>query len=132
MRRNLLRRLKMRRIDSLRPNFFRGPDPSTLANAMAGLLLPVLIVMMMAPGSHHGLAVDLPVAKGLRLQSGALREDALKVSVTRDGTIYFRSNKVRAGDLGDAIRSGWEKGAERKVYLSVDGRSRYMDAAEVI
>jgi hypothetical protein len=37
---------------------------------------------------------------------GANREDALIVSILRDGTMYFGKHKTRPGDLPAQIREG--------------------------
>jgi len=63
---------------------------------------------------------------------GAVREDAILVAVTRDGNIFFGSNNVRDSDLPVLIRESVRRGSERKVYLKVDARAKYADAALVI
>ena len=55
----------------------------------------------------------------------ALREDALKVVITRDGSIYFRERRIAIEDLANEIREGLRTGAERKVYIAVDARAKY-------
>ena len=63
---------------------------------------------------------------------GAVREDAILVAVTRDGNIFFGSKNVRDSDLPALIRESVRRGSERKVYLKVDARAKYADAALVI
>ena len=63
---------------------------------------------------------------------GASREDAILVAVTRDGNIFFGSKNVRDSDLPALIRESVRRGSERKVYLKVDARAKYSDAALVI
>ncbi len=48
---------------------------------------------------------------------GANREDALIVSILRDGTLYFGKHKTRPGDLPAPIREGVARGAEKKIYI---------------
>ena len=63
---------------------------------------------------------------------GALREDAMLISVTRDGNIFFGTHRIRSSDLPASIRESVRRGSERKVYLKVDARAKYGDAAAVI
>jgi biopolymer transport protein ExbD len=62
----------------------------------------------------------------------AYREDALLVSVTRDGKIYLGITYVDPHTLTDEIRKRLTEGAERKVYIKADARARYRVVAEVI
>jgi biopolymer transport protein ExbD/biopolymer transport protein TolR len=63
---------------------------------------------------------------------GALREDAMLVAVTRDGNIFFGTYQMQYRDLRLAIRDCVRQGSERKVYLKVDARAKYGDAALAI
>jgi len=58
---------------------------------------------------------------------GALREHAMIVSVTRDDRYFFGGSIIMPEELPGLINSGLQGGAERKVYLSVDGRVKYWD-----
>jgi biopolymer transport protein ExbD len=63
---------------------------------------------------------------------GAIREDALLVTVTRDGNVFFGVHQMHPADLPPAIRNSVLGGAEQKVYLRVDARAKYGDAVFVI
>jgi biopolymer transport protein ExbD len=62
----------------------------------------------------------------------ALRDDAMRVMLSRDGTIYFGNAKVTSGDLAEQIRQHLERGAEHKAFLIVDQRSRFGDLSVVL
>jgi biopolymer transport protein ExbD len=62
----------------------------------------------------------------------ALRDDAMRVMLSRDGTIYFGNAKVASEDLADQIRQHLGRGAERKVFLIVDQRTRFGDLSVVL
>ena len=68
--------------------------------------------------------VELANAKG-SLQPGALKEDALILTVSRDDTIYFRNSKFAVGQLPELIQSAVHHGSEAKVYLRIDVRAQY-------
>jgi len=63
---------------------------------------------------------------------GANREDALIVSILRDGTLYFGKHKTRPGDLTAQIREGVARGPEKKIYIRANERLRYVSVREVL
>lgn len=63
---------------------------------------------------------------------GAIREDALLITVTCDGNVLYGTHQVQSGELPPAIQDAIRRGSERKVYLKVDARAEYGDAVVVI
>jgi|SRR5882672_625015 len=97
--------------------------------AMTTLLI---IVMLTAGHTTHGFTLpDLAMTKEAVGQPRAGREDAMRVVITRDGSIYFRNVKIQPSDLPGLVRRAVENGAERRVYLAVDARAQYGDAKVV-
>ncbi len=87
--------------------------------------------MTMTP--HTGnRQVDLFRASHSTSQVAARKEDAIRIFITRDGSVYFRHSKVRLNDLPNMIRDATLNGAEKKIYLSADARARYRDVAQVL
>ena len=80
----------------------------------------------------HGISVDLTETHYAIPMPGAVREDAIRISITRDGKVYFRNHQVALDDLPDEIREGLRNGAERKIYLAVDARARYGDIPHIL
>jgi len=97
-----------------------------------GVLLALLMMFMGAPVGHPFVAADLPGSFQATRQPNALREDVMKVTVTRDGRVFFRKQQVQAKSLPILIRGAVGERAERKVYLAVDSRAKYGDAAAVV
>jgi biopolymer transport protein ExbD len=95
------------------------------AQSMLACTLVLLIVLMMYVHLDHGFATDRYISRHATPIPEALRDDALKIVVTRDGTIYFRNAKVASEDLSEQIRQGLAEGAQRKVFLAVDERAQY-------
>ena len=71
--------------------------------------------------------VDLASTTHPKLQPAAMKEDAITVVITRDGMIHFGNTRVPPEELPGLIRSAYEHGAERKVYLKADARAKYGD-----
>ena len=101
---------------------------------LVGVMLILLFIFMTVPQPypHHGMAVDHAAAAHSTLMPGALKEDAMKIMITRDGSVYFRNHRVVAESLPDEIRESVQNGAERKIYLLVDQRAKYGDTEKVL
>jgi len=52
--------------------------------------------------------------------------------MTRDGRVFLRYNHVAPENLPGLIHDALQEGAEKKIYLAVDARSKYGDAARVV
>ncbi len=92
-----------------------------------------MIFMVSGPSPHANTSPDdLARTQHAAPLPGALREDAMLISVTRDGNIFFGTHQINCGDLPAAVRDSVQHGSERKVYLKVDARAKYGDAVVVI
>lgn len=101
--------------------------------SVATIFFFLLLVMLMAiPQTHHGSFVDRVVARQVYKLPGAIREDAIKIHITRDGTPYFGYSRVRPETLPELIREAVRNGAEKRIYLDVDARARYSDVSAVL
>lgn len=96
------------------------------------LLVLIMVTAGAAYSAHHGRGADLPRTDSATPQASANREDTIKVTVTRDGKVFFRRTQVMANDLPGLIREAVHSGSERKVYLAVDARARNVDVATVL
>lgn len=106
---------------------FSGFDTLQFASVMGLVVLVVLIIFMTLPTHpHHGISADLPEVLHAVAMQGADREDAMKVTITRDGMIFFGSDRVRSGDLGQKIAERLkDRDVERKVYIRADPRAQW-------
>jgi biopolymer transport protein ExbD len=88
------------------------------ASVMAMVVFVILLVFMTIPTHHGGVAVDLPKVLHPVTMRGADREDALKISITRDGKVFFATEQVVVTDLPAKISDRLkDKSVERKVYI---------------
>ncbi len=113
-----------------RTGFFTMIELSGLAGIMFFLLVLFMLPAFL-PRSHFG-EVDLAPTDHAKAMPGALKDDALRVSLTRDGTIYLNESRVRMGDLIPHLQMRMRKGSERKVYLKADARAKYGDVNAVL
>jgi biopolymer transport protein ExbD len=96
------------------------------------LALLFLLIGDPTPDVHLPPPVDLPAGFHTTAQTKALADDAMRVCVTRDGRVFFRDLQVVPEDLPEVVREAIQGGAEKKVYLAVDARAKYGDAAAVV
>jgi biopolymer transport protein ExbD len=90
------------------------------------LLVPLTLFMTYTP-PHHGVSADLPEVTHAVSMPGALREDAMKITITRDGRAWFGTDPIYLGeDLSAKIRRRLEDHMiERKVYITADMRAHW-------
>ena len=99
-----------------------------------GVFMVLLFIFMtISKPLHDGMSsLDLPKAKNATLQKGAIREDAIRIAVTRHGHFYFDSSAAAPEDLPNLIRTAVRGGSEPKVYLFADSRARNGDVETVV
>jgi biopolymer transport protein TolR len=93
-------------------------------------LAAVLFVLVTALVVHPVADLPMDVVDSARTShpiamSGAIREDALFVTVTRDGVVWFEHGRMNSDGLTRALHQGLSQGAEPKVYIRADKRARY-------
>ncbi len=125
-------RVRNRRMGRKRYTLFSSVNSPVFAQSMLGCALVLLIVFMMYAPSHHGLPFGRYISHHATPMPAALRDDAMRVMLSRDGTIYFGNAKVTSEDLADQIRRRLQNGAQHKVFLIVDQRARFGDLSVVL
>lgn len=103
------------------------------ASVMSLVVLVLLVVFLVwTPPFHHG-SVDLPKVLHPVSMPNADSEDAMVVSVTRDGKVYFGADWVNCADLSRKITDRLkDRSAERKVYIKADTRARWGHVKQVL
>jgi len=109
------------------PRLFSDFNTLQFASVMAMVVFVLLLVFMTTTTPyHHGGSVDLPRVLYPVAMRGADREDAMKITVTRDGKVYFGAEQIRFGGLPAKIQDRLkDREVERKVYVVADMRSRW-------
>jgi len=95
--------------------------------AVSVFVVLLFIIMLSTPTSHRHSGVDLPRTKYPSWLPGAIREDAMRLTLTRDGKIYFGYRVTSQADLPAQIRTALHAGAEKRIYVLADARARYRD-----
>lgn len=100
---------------------------------MADIMLVLLIIMMViTPMLQHGTSVDMAtVANPVQMQD-ADKEDAVLLSITHDGTIYFQTTKINLTDVTPKVRDALKDRLNKVVYIKADARAKYGDVTAVV
>jgi biopolymer transport protein ExbD len=125
-------RVRNRRLGSRRYTLFSTLNSSVFAHPILGCVFVLLIIEMMCPQPHHGMAFDRYISHNAKLMPAALRDDALTVMLARDGTIYFGGARVANEDLPEQLRLRLRSSAQHKVFLVVDQRAKFWDVSVVL
>jgi biopolymer transport protein ExbD len=128
-------RMRQRRFRRASLALSTGVLSSLYAQMMLAVAFTLLIISMLITGlryGHHGLPIDRYVSRNASPMPQALREDAMQLFVTRDGTLYFRNTRVSHSDLPDVIRQSLHSGSSRKVFFVVDARAKYGDVSHAL
>jgi biopolymer transport protein ExbD len=100
---------------------------------MAMVVFVILLIFMTVTPGHHGVSADLAKVSHPISMPGALREDAMKVSILRDGKVYFGSDRINVINLPAKIQDHLkDREAERKVYIVADMRARWSNVKTVL
>jgi biopolymer transport protein ExbD len=105
---------------------FSGIDATAFASILVVLVFTVWVFQGMSYHPHHGISADLPKVLHPVAMRGALREDAMKVTILRDGKAYFGNEQINSADLPTKIQDRLkDREVERKVYIVADMRARW-------
>jgi biopolymer transport protein ExbD len=109
------------------PRLFSDFNTLQFASVMGMVVFVVLLIFMTIPVvDHHGGSVDLPKVLHPVAMRGADREDAIKISITRDGKVYLDTDRIQPFNLTEKIAARLkDRDVERKVYIIADMRARW-------
>jgi biopolymer transport protein TolR len=116
------------------PKLFSDFHTLPFASVMAMVVFVVLLVLLTETSPHNGgSSVDLPKVLGPVAMPGAVEENAMKVSILRDGKVYFGADLINPLDLGGKIKDRLkDPEVERKVYIVADFRARWGTIKKVL
>lgn len=106
---------------------FSDSNSLQFASVMAIVMFVILVPIMTYTRPHSGIGIDLPKVSQPSSMPGANRKDAMLVTITRDGRVWFGTDPVYDDDsLPDKIRERLnDRDVERKAYIKADWRARW-------
>jgi biopolymer transport protein ExbD len=100
---------------------------------MADVMLVLLIIfMVVTPMLQKGQSVELARTKNPIDMKEADRDDAVLVTVTRDGKLYLGQDKITIEALGIKVNDLLASKLEKKVFVKSDLRAKYGDVVAVV
>jgi biopolymer transport protein TolR len=97
------------------------------------MLVLLIIFMVVTPMLQKGISVDMAKVNNPEQMPDADKEDALLVSITRDGNVYFGSEQVRDIDnLTTKVKDRLANKADKRVYVKADMRTRFGGVVKVV
>src|SRR5438445_12947562 len=100
---------------------------------MADVMLVLLIIfMVVTPMLQKGQAVELAKTKNPIDMKEADRDDAVLITITRDGKLYLAQDKISADALAAKVNDLLATRLEKKVFVKSDLRAKYGDVVQVV
>jgi biopolymer transport protein ExbD len=100
---------------------------------MADVMLVLLIIfMVVTPMLQKGQTVELAKTRNPIDMKEADRDDAVLVTVTRDGKLYLGQEKVTTDALATKVNDLLASRLEKKVFVKSDLRAKYGDVVQVV
>ncbi len=97
------------------------------------MLVLLIIFMVVTPMLNNKVNVDLARTMSAVPLPDADKDDAVKVSIVRDGKVYLGANQISLADLGPKAQALLENKPNKTVFIRSDSRARYgvvMDAID--
>jgi len=97
------------------------------------MLVLLIIFMVVTPMLQKGISVDMAKVNNPEPMQDADKEDALLVSITRDGKVYFGSEQISVDALTTKVKDRLATNAQNKqVYVKADMRARFGAVVQVV
>jgi biopolymer transport protein ExbD/biopolymer transport protein TolR len=96
------------------------------------MLVLLIIFMVITPMLQKGISVDMAKVNNPTPMQDADKEDALLVSVMRDGTVYFGADKVAPDALGGKVKDRLTNRTNKMVYVKADARAHFGSVVQVV
>jgi len=111
-----------------------GPMNEINVTPMVDVMLVMLIIfMVITPMLTKGMSVDLVKTKNPIALKEADKDDAILISVTKDGRVYLGSDQFPdLNQLGVKVKDRLTTQLNKTVYMKNDSRARFERVVEVI
>ena len=96
------------------------------------MLVLLIIFMVITPMLQKGVSVDMAKVNNPNPMPDADKEDALLISIMRDGKIYFGSDRVDADQLSQKVKDRLANKVDKRVFIKSDARARYGNVVDVV
>jgi len=96
------------------------------------MLVLLIIFMVVTPMLQKGVSVDMAKVNNPEQMPDADKEDALLVSITRDGHVFFGTDEISIDNLTTKVKDRIANRADKRVYVKADMRARFGGVVQVV
>jgi biopolymer transport protein ExbD/biopolymer transport protein TolR len=96
------------------------------------MLVLLIIFMVVTPMLQRGVSVDMAKVNNPTPMEDADKEDALLVSITRDGQVYLGSDRITVDALTTKVKDRLTNAPNKRVFVKSDMRARYGGFVQVV
>ena len=97
------------------------------------MLVLLIIFMVVTPMLQKGVSVDMAKVNNPSPMEDADKEDALLVSITRDGKVYFGTDQIQdVSGLTGKVKDRLANKPDKRVYVKSDMRARFGAVVQVV
>ncbi|MCU0245043.1 MAG: biopolymer transporter ExbD [Bryobacter sp.] len=111
----------------------QGPVNEINVTPMVDVMLVMLIIfMVITPMLSKGISVDKVKTKNPIAMQDADKDDAVLVSVTRDGKTYLGTTQMSPDAMPGKVKDLLTNRLDKTVYINADSRAKYERVVETI
>jgi biopolymer transport protein TolR len=96
------------------------------------MLVLLIIFMVITPMLQKGVSVDMAKVNNPMPMQDADKEDALLVSIMRNGDVFFGSDKITPDALTGKVKDRLTNRTDKRVYVKADARAHYGNVVQVV
>jgi len=96
------------------------------------MLVLLIIFMVVTPMLQKGVSVDMAKVNNPEQMPDADKEDALLVSVTRDGHVFFGTDEISIDNLTTKVKDRIANRPDKRVYVKADMRAHFGNVVQVV
>jgi biopolymer transport protein TolR len=96
------------------------------------MLVLLIIFMVITPMLQHGVSVDMAKVNNPTQMPDADKEDALLVSVMRNGDVFFGTDKITVDNLTSKVKDRLANKSDKRVYVKADARAHFGNVVQVV
>jgi biopolymer transport protein TolR len=96
------------------------------------MLVLLVIFMVITPMLQKGQSVDMAKVNNPTPMQDAEKEDALMVTVMRNGDVFFSNDKVAPDSLTSKLKDRLANHQDKRVYVKADARAHFGNVVQVV
>ena len=96
------------------------------------MLVLLIIFMVITPMLQKGISVDMAKVNNPTPMQDADKEDALLVSIMRNGDVFFGADKTTPDALTSKVKDRLTNRTNKEVYVKADARAKYGNVVQVV